>query len=53
LNDVIHARAEFKKGKSDSHKIDNARKNASILINDIIEYNQRQELMCKKAEEVK
>ncbi len=50
LKDIIHARAEFKKGKSDSHKIDQARKNASILINDIIEYNQRCELLSKKKE---
>ena len=35
---IIAARAEFKKGKSDSHKIDRARKDASILINDLIEY---------------
>ncbi len=48
LKDIVHARAEFKKGKSDSHKVDQARKNASILINDIIEYNQRCELINKK-----
>ncbi len=50
LKDVVHARSEFKKGKSDTHKIDQARKNASILINDIIEYNQRCELVSKKKE---
>ncbi|MDD5012445.1 MAG: nucleotidyltransferase domain-containing protein [Candidatus Nanoarchaeia archaeon] len=50
LKDIIHARTEFKKGKSDMHKVDEARKNASILINDIIEYNQRCELMNKKKE---
>jgi uncharacterized protein (UPF0332 family)/predicted nucleotidyltransferase len=48
LNELVNARAEFKKGKSTSHKVDEARKNASILINDIIEYNQRCELMNKK-----
>src|SRR4030042_188425 len=48
LKDIIHARTEFKKGKSSAHKVDEARKNASILINDIIEYNQRCELMNKK-----
>ncbi len=48
LKDIIQARAEFKKGKSDSHKVDEARKNASILINDIIEYNQRCELINNK-----
>jgi predicted nucleotidyltransferase/uncharacterized protein (UPF0332 family) len=51
LKDIVHARAEFKKGKSDVHKVDEARKNASILINDIIEYNQRCDLISKKKEE--
>jgi predicted nucleotidyltransferase/uncharacterized protein (UPF0332 family) len=50
LKDIVRARAEFKKGKSDSHKVDQARKNASILINDIIEFNQRCELVAKKKE---
>ncbi|MBU2562173.1 MAG: nucleotidyltransferase domain-containing protein [Nanoarchaeota archaeon] len=45
LNDIIKARAEFKKGKSSSHKVNEARKNASILINDLIEYSQRCELI--------
>jgi uncharacterized protein (UPF0332 family)/predicted nucleotidyltransferase len=45
LNSVIDARAEFKKGKSDSHKIDEARKTAAILINDLIDYSQRKDLM--------
>ncbi len=53
LKDIVHARAEFKKGKSDTHKVDQARKSASILINDIIEYNQRCDLMNKKSEEKK
>jgi len=48
LKDLVHARAEFKKGKSSPHKVDEARKNASILINAIIEYNQRCELVSKK-----
>lgn len=48
LNDLVKARTEFKKGKSNVHKVDEARKSASILINDIIEYNQRCELMNKK-----
>ncbi len=50
LKDIVHARAEFKKGKSDVHKVDDARKNASILINDIIEFNQRCEMISKKKE---
>jgi uncharacterized protein (UPF0332 family)/predicted nucleotidyltransferase len=51
LKDIVHARAEFKKGKSDIHKVDEARKNASILINDIIEYNQRCDLASKNKKE--
>lgn len=50
LKDIVSSRAEFKKGKSNSHKIDEARKNASILINDIIEYNQRCDIVFKKKE---
>jgi uncharacterized protein (UPF0332 family)/predicted nucleotidyltransferase len=53
LRDIIHARTEFKKGKSTVHKVDEARKNASILINDLIEYNQRCEFISKKNEEKK
>jgi predicted nucleotidyltransferase/uncharacterized protein (UPF0332 family) len=45
LNDVIAAKIEFKKGKLDARKVDDARKNASILINDLIEYSQRADLM--------
>jgi predicted nucleotidyltransferase/uncharacterized protein (UPF0332 family) len=48
LKDIIHARTEFKKGKSNIHKVDEARKNASILINDLIEYNQRCDLISRK-----
>ncbi len=45
LRDVINAKIEFKKGKSNSHKIDTARKNAAILINELIEYSQRCDLI--------
>ena len=45
LNDVIKSRADFKKGKLDHHKVDRARKNASILIDALIEYSQRCELI--------
>jgi len=45
LNNIISSITEFKKGKSDMHKIDKARKEASILINDLIEYTQRCELI--------
>ncbi|MEX0932995.1 MAG: nucleotidyltransferase domain-containing protein [Candidatus Pacearchaeota archaeon] len=44
LKDVISARSEFKKGKLNSHKVDVARKNASVLIGDLIEYSQREDL---------
>lgn len=45
LKDVIKAKTEFKKGKLNAHKVDNARKNASILINDLIDYSQRSDLV--------
>src|SRR3972149_7747668 len=38
LKEVISIKTEFKKGKLDSRKVDNARKNASILINELIDY---------------
>lgn len=50
LKNVISAKTEFKKSKSSPHKVDEARKNAGILINDLIEYNQRLELVGKKEE---
>ncbi|MCH8329750.1 MAG: hypothetical protein IIB81_05175 [Nanoarchaeota archaeon] len=45
LKDIVAARVEFKKGKSDSHKIDDARKAASLLINDLVDFSQRKDLM--------
>jgi hypothetical protein len=50
LKDIFKARDEFKKGKLNSHAVNEARKNASILINDLIEYNQRCELANGKKE---
>ncbi len=44
LRDIVKARTEFKKGKLDAHKVNDARKNASILINELIEYSQRKEM---------
>jgi len=44
LKNIISARADFKKGKLNVHKVDDARKEASILMNDLIEYNQRCDL---------
>ena len=48
LKDVVKAKKEFKKGKMNAHHVDNARKNAQILINDLIEYNQRCELAGRR-----
>ena len=45
LKEVVEVKTEFKKGKLDSRKIDDARKNATILINDIIDYSQRADLI--------
>ena len=45
LKDIVAARVEFKKGKSTSQKIDETRKNAMILINELIEYSQRKDLV--------
>jgi len=47
LKDIIKARKEFKKGKLAKHEVENARKNASLLINALIEYNQRKELASR------
>lgn len=47
LKDIVKARSEFKRGKLNSHAVNEARKNASILINNLIEYNQRCELANK------
>jgi len=48
LKDIVKARTNFKKGKLNAHAVNDARKNASLLINDLIEYNQRCELVNKK-----
>lgn len=44
LKNIITTKREFKKGKLDSQRIDETRKNAAILINDLIEYSQRCDL---------
>ena len=46
LNDIVNAEKEFKKGVLDSRKVDDARKNASILVNDLIDYSQRADLIA-------
>ncbi|MBU2503663.1 MAG: hypothetical protein KJ879_01240 [Nanoarchaeota archaeon] len=45
LGEVIKARAEFKKGKMKAYKVDETRKNATILINDLVDYSQRSEFL--------
>ncbi|MBU3913206.1 MAG: nucleotidyltransferase domain-containing protein [Nanoarchaeota archaeon] len=44
LKDIIKAREQFKKGKLARHEVEDARKNASQLINHLIEYTQRCDL---------
>lgn len=46
LKEIISIKKDFKnkKKKTETHKIENAKKNARILINDLIEYNQRCDL---------
>ena len=53
LKDIVKARSEFKKGKLDSHSVNDARKNASVLINDLVEYNQRCDIANNKNKEDK
>jgi predicted nucleotidyltransferase len=45
LKEVLEAKSESKKGKLTFHKADEARKATTILINDLIEYSQRCDLV--------
>ncbi|OYT36240.1 hypothetical protein B6U91_01600 [Candidatus Pacearchaeota archaeon ex4484_71] len=45
LKNIIVAREEFKKGKSSTHKVDRARRDAEILIGNLVEYSQRKDLV--------
>jgi uncharacterized protein (UPF0332 family) len=45
LKEIAEARKEFKKGKASSKKVDDARKNATILISELLEFTQRCELV--------
>ena len=45
LKNIINVKTEYKKGKLDLHKVDNARKEAQLLINDLIEFTQRCDLI--------
>ena len=53
LEKIVNAKKEFKKGKSNSHKIDEARKNSMILINDLIEYSQRKDLISLEKSKIR
>ncbi len=46
LNEIISVRNEAKKGKIDINKIDKTRREASILMNALLEYSQRKEFAC-------
>ncbi len=45
IKNILAARNEFKKGKSDLNKIDKVRRDSTTLINDLMEYAQRKELI--------
>ncbi|MCH7681623.1 hypothetical protein IID10_20045 [candidate division KSB1 bacterium] len=45
LKEVVDAKKDFKKKKTTSHKVNEIRKNATLLINDLIDYSQRKDLM--------
>ena len=45
LNDIVKANRDFKKGKIARHEVEDARKNGSTLINHLIEYMQRKDLI--------
>ena len=48
LNNIVSARKEFKKGKLNTRKVDEARRDAQMLIKELVEYNQRVELASRK-----
>jgi len=45
LKNIISVKKEFKKKKLTSHKVDDVRKDSGILINDLIEFSQRKDLV--------
>ena len=45
LRNIINVKTQYKKGKLDLYKVDNARKEAQLLINDLIEFTQRCDLV--------
>jgi hypothetical protein len=46
LKSIFKAREDFKKNKLKKHEVEYARKNAAIIINSLIEYSQRCELVA-------
>ena len=46
LKNIIDARTKLKRNKSNPHKINQARKEATILINDLVEFIQRRDLVA-------
>ena len=53
FREIIQAESEFKKGKSNSHKINEARKNATILIGELIDYSQRRDISLIEKSRIK
>ncbi|MEA3414448.1 MAG: nucleotidyltransferase domain-containing protein [Nanoarchaeota archaeon] len=45
LKAIISSKEDFKKGKMNIHKVDRARREADILIKELVEFNQRKELI--------
>ncbi|MBM3228498.1 hypothetical protein FJZ20_01255 [Candidatus Pacearchaeota archaeon] len=46
LKDIIKAKSEFKKTNMNIHRVDEIRKNAAILINELLDYSQRCDLVA-------
>jgi len=44
IDNILSARADFKKGKTDLHKIDNVRRDSADLISSLVEFSQRKDL---------
>ena len=46
LQNIIKAKEDYKKGKLDKREVDNVRRDASELVNNLVEYAQRRELIA-------
>ncbi len=53
LKDIFEVNSKFKRTKMDSHKVDRARRDADILIKDLVEYNQRLDLLSLEKSKMK